>query len=40
MTTAALSYAAAKHLQLFNCPELRALIHGICPNCNEMLLAA
>jgi hypothetical protein len=31
---------AAKRLQLFSRPELPALSHGICPNCNEMLLAA
>jgi hypothetical protein len=31
---------AAKRLQLFNRPELPALAHGICPDCNEMLLAA
>jgi hypothetical protein len=31
---------AAKRLQLFNRPELPALTHGICPDCNGMLLAA
>jgi hypothetical protein len=31
---------AAKRLELFNKPELPALSHGICPDCNEMLLAA
>ncbi|HEX3324409.1 MAG TPA: hypothetical protein VHR65_04635 [Solirubrobacterales bacterium] len=31
---------AAKRLELFNRPELPALSHGICPTCNEMLLAA
>lgn len=31
---------AVKRLQLFNRPELPALSHGICPDCNEMLLAA
>jgi hypothetical protein len=31
---------AAKRLALFNRPELPALSHGICPDCNEMLLAA
>lgn len=31
---------AAKRLQLFNRPELPALSHGICPDCNGMLLAA
>jgi len=31
---------AARRLELFNEPELPALSHGICPDCNEMLLAA
>lgn len=31
---------AAKRLELFNRPELPALSHGICPDCNAMLLAA
>jgi hypothetical protein len=31
---------AARRLELFNRPELPALSHGICPDCNEMLLAA
>jgi hypothetical protein len=31
---------AAKRLELFKKPELPALSHGICPDCNEMLLAA
>ncbi len=31
---------AVKRLQLFNRPVLPALSHGICPECNEMLLAA
>jgi hypothetical protein len=31
---------AARRLQLFNRPQLPALSHGICPDCNEMLLAA
>jgi hypothetical protein len=31
---------AARRLQLFNRTELPALSHGICPDCNEMLLAA
>lgn len=31
---------AARQLELFNRPELPALSHGICPDCNEMLLAA
>jgi hypothetical protein len=31
---------AAKRLHLFDRPELPALSHGICPDCNEMLLAA
>jgi hypothetical protein len=31
---------AARRLQLFNRSELPALSHGICPDCNEMLLAA
>ncbi len=31
---------AARRLELFNRPELPALSHGICPQCNEMLLAA
>jgi hypothetical protein len=31
---------AALRLELFNRPELPALSHGICPDCNEMLLAA
>lgn len=31
---------AARRLELFNRPELPALSHGICPDCNELLLAA
>jgi hypothetical protein len=31
---------AARRLELFNYPELPALSHGICPDCNAMLLAA
>jgi hypothetical protein len=31
---------AARRLELFDRPELPALSHGICPACNEMLLAA
>jgi len=31
---------AARRLELFNRPELPALSHSICPDCNEMLLAA
>ncbi|HEU4737137.1 MAG TPA: hypothetical protein VFS48_08955 [Solirubrobacterales bacterium] len=31
---------AARRLQLFDRPELPALSHGICPDCNAMLLAA
>jgi hypothetical protein len=31
---------AAGRLELFNCPELPGLSHGICPDCNQMLLAA
>ncbi len=31
---------AARRLGLFDRPELPALSHGICPDCNEMLLAA
>ncbi len=31
---------AARRLELFARPELPALSHGICPNCNELLLAA
>jgi hypothetical protein len=31
---------AARRLQLFNRAELPALSHGVCPVCNEMLLAA
>jgi hypothetical protein len=31
---------AAKRLELFNRSELPELNHGICPDCNEMLLAA
>jgi hypothetical protein len=31
---------AAKRLGLFNRAELPALSHGVCPHCNEMLLAA
>lgn len=31
---------AARRLELFNRPELPVLSHGICPDCNEMLLAA
>jgi hypothetical protein len=31
---------AAKRLELFNRPELPLLSHGICPDCNEMLLVA
>jgi hypothetical protein len=31
---------AARRLELFDRPELPALSHGICPDCNELLLAA
>jgi len=31
---------AARRLKLFDRPELPALSHGICPDCNELLLAA
>jgi hypothetical protein len=31
---------AARRLELFNRPELPLLSHGICPDCNGMLLAA
>jgi hypothetical protein len=31
---------AARRLELFNRSELPALSHGVCPDCNEMLLAA
>ena len=31
---------AARRLGLFNQPRLPVLSHGICPDCNEMLLAA
>lgn len=31
---------AARRLDLFDRPELPALSHGICPACNELLLAA
>ena len=31
---------AARRLELFNQPELPKLSHGICPDCNQMLLAA
>ena len=31
---------AARRLELFDRPELPALDHGICPECNELLLAA
>jgi hypothetical protein len=31
---------AARRLELFNRSELPALSHGVCPECNEMLLAA
>ncbi len=31
---------AARRLELFNKAELPAISHGICPDCNEMLLAA
>jgi hypothetical protein len=31
---------AARRLELFNRPELPALSHGICPDCNALLLAA
>lgn len=31
---------AARRLELFNRGELPALSHGICPDCNELLLAA
>ncbi len=31
---------AARRLELFNRCELPAVSHGICPDCNEMLLAA
>jgi hypothetical protein len=31
---------AARRLELFNRPELPSLSHGICPDCNGLLLAA
>jgi len=31
---------AARRLELFDRPELPALSHGVCPQCNELLLAA
>jgi hypothetical protein len=31
---------AVRRLELFNRPELPKLSHGICPDCNEMLMAA
>ena len=31
---------AARRLELFDRPELPTLSHGICPDCNELLLAA
>jgi hypothetical protein len=31
---------AARRLELFDRPELPALSHGICPECNDLLLAA
>jgi hypothetical protein len=31
---------AARRLALFERPELPALTHGICPDCNELLLAS
>jgi hypothetical protein len=31
---------AARRLELFNRSELPTLSHGICPDCNAMLLAA
>jgi len=31
---------AARRLELFDRPELPALGHGICPECNDLLLAA
>lgn len=31
---------AARRLELFNRPTLPSISHGICPDCNEMLLAA
>lgn len=31
---------AARRLELFRRPELPAISHGICPDCNQMLLAA
>ncbi len=31
---------AARRLELFNRAELPALSHGICPDCNQLLLAA
>jgi hypothetical protein len=31
---------AARRLELFNRSELPTLSHGVCPDCNEMLLAA
>jgi hypothetical protein len=31
---------AARRLELFDRPELPALSHGVCPNCNAILLAA
>ncbi len=31
---------AARRLELFNRPELPPISHGVCPECNELLLAA
>jgi hypothetical protein len=31
---------AARRLELFNRPELPAISHAICPDCQQMLLAA
>ncbi len=31
---------AARRLELFDRPELPQLSHGVCPDCNQMLLAA
>jgi hypothetical protein len=31
---------AAARLELFNRPELPTISHGVCPSCNETLLAA
>jgi hypothetical protein len=40
MTIGALSYAIDEQDHLVKADEMPTLDHGICPDCNEMLLAA